>query len=87
MKECIRPREKIYVKSFSGATIADMHDYSKPDMISLHSGTNDLKSTKSPEEIANDIIKLALDTKTDVNEVVASGIISRDDELNEKGLR
>ena len=91
MKECIKPRDKIYVKSFSGATIADMCDYSKPaqkhepDMILLHSGTNDLKFTKSPEEISNEIIKLALDMKTDANEVIVSGIITRDDEFNEKG--
>ena len=87
MKECIKPRKEIYVTSFSGAIIADMHDCSIPDMIILHSGTNDLKSTKSREEIANDIIKLTLDTKTHVNEVVVSGIISKDDKLNEKGVK
>ena len=58
-----------------------MCDYSKPaqkhepDMILLHSGTNNLKFTKSPEEISNEIIKLALDMKTDANEVIVSGII------------
>ena len=30
MKQCMKPREKIYVKTFSGATVADMDDYSKP---------------------------------------------------------
>ena len=89
----MKPREKIYVKTFSGATVADMDDYSKPtqkhklDVIILHAGTNDLKLTKSPEDISDDIIKLALDMKTDVNEVIVSGIIKRDDEHNEKGRK
>ena len=57
-------------------------------MIILHAGTNDFKLTKSPEEIiSNDIIKLALGMKTDVNEVIVSGIITRDDEHNEKGRK
>ena len=70
-----------------------MCDYSKPaqkhepDMILLHSGTNDLKFTKSPEEISNEIIKLALDMKTDANEMFVGGIITRDDEFNEKGRK
>ena len=93
MKRCMKPREQIYVQTFTGATVADMDDYAKPtqkhkpDVIILHTGTNDLKLTKSPEEISNDIIKLALDMKTDVNEIIVSGIVTRDDEHNEKGRK
>ena len=94
MKECIKSREKkFYIKSFSGATIADMTDYSKPtqkynpDLIFLHSCTNDLKLPKDPEEISNEIIKLALNMKTDTNDVTVSGITIRDDEFNEKGQK
>ena len=55
MKQCMKPREKVYIKTFSGATVADMYDYSKPtkkhkpDVIILHAGTNDLKLTNSPD--------------------------------------
>ena len=54
-----------------------MHDYVKPslkfksDLFILHCGTNDLKSEKPPEVIANEIVKLA-------------AITSRRDELNQK---
>ena len=58
-----------------------------PDLIILHIGTNDLKSIKSPEEISDDIIKLALHVKTDEKEIIVSGIVCRDDELNEKGQK
>ena len=56
---------KIYVKSFSGATTADMEDYMKPsvrkspDHFILHVGTNDLSANKSPLQTANEIINLA----------------------------
>ena len=69
MKECVPSREKICVKT--GLNL-------------LHSGTNDLKSTKPQNEISNDIIKLAIDMKTDGNGMVVSGIIPRDYEFNEK---
>ena len=86
-------QEKIYVKAFPGASTADMLDYSKPskrhksDLFILHIGSNDLRSTKSPEEIATGIINLALDLKTDENDVVISRIICRNDELNEKAIK
>ena len=68
-----------------------MDDYSKPkrhkpDVIILHAGTNDLKLTKSPKGNF-EIIILALGMKTDVNEVIVSGIVTRDDERNEKGRK
>ena len=50
-------------------------------------GTNDLRSEKSPEDIAEDIINLTRDIKTDENEVVVSGIVPRGDSLNEKATK
>ena len=93
MKRCMKPNEKIYVKSFSGAKIADMRDYAKPsqrynpDLFILHMGSNDLHSIKTPEEISDEIINVALEIKTDENEIVVSEIICRNDEHNQKGLK
>ena len=73
MKRCMKRGEKIYVKTFPRATTDCMKDYVKPsikhnpDFVILHTGTNDLKSTKSAMEISDEIIKLALDIKTDEN--------------------
>ena len=56
---------KIYVKTFSGATVSYMEDYVKPslrnppDHFILHVGTNDLSSEKSSMEIAKSMINLA----------------------------
>ena len=58
--------ENIFVKSFPGAKTSCMHDYVKPslkfksDLFILHCGTNDLKSEKHPEVIANEIVNLAV---------------------------
>ena len=52
------------VKSFLGAAIQNMVDYTKsfvrrkPDMVILHAGTNDLKSDQTLSDISNSIIKL-----------------------------
>ena len=87
------PNHKLFVKSFSGATVEEMGDYMKPslkfdpDHIIIHSGTNDLKSNKDAAEIATDIIKLANNAKTDTNAVTISGIIPRHDGLNEKATK
>ena len=68
-----------------------MSDYAKPtmkhepDFVILHTGTNDLKSANSPEVISDEIIKLALNLKTDNNDIAISGILPRNDDLNTKG--
>ena len=53
----------------------------------LHTGTNDLASSKTSQEIANSIINLACQLKTDSHDVSVSTIIVRGDDkkLNEKG--
>ena len=91
MKHKLPVNEKLYVKSFSGATIEDMVDYSKPtvrrkpDLIILHAGSNDLRGEKTPDNISADIMKLALELKTDTNDVMVSSLVSRADSLNAKG--
>ena len=85
--------DKLYVKSFSGATTSDMADYCKPtirrnpNIIILHARTNNLNTGNDPNSIASDIVKLALDMKTDVNEVNVSSLIARNDKLNDKALK
>ena len=57
----------------------------KNDLIILHCGTNDLRSIEKPNGIADEIIKLALDMKTEKNEPMISGIVPRRDHCNSKG--
>ena len=92
VRKSLNNNEKVYVKSFSGATTTHMKSYVIPskefenDLIILHCGTNDLRSTKSPTEIATEIYNLALDLKTTKNDVMISGIVPRRDKLNDKGM-
>ena len=64
MAKRIQSNCKIYVKTFSGATVSCMEDYMKPslrnppDHFILHVGTNDLSSEKCSMEIAESIINL-----------------------------
>ena len=45
----------------------------------LHTGTNDLKNIDTPEEIAREMLILAMTCKSDTNSVLKSGIVSRPD--------
>ena len=91
MKKNIPKGEKIFIKSFPGATTECMVDYIKPslkynpDLIILHTGVNDLRSKKSANVIADNIVNLACEVKTFSNDVVISGLIERNDDLNFKG--
>ena len=93
MKKAISSNDKVFIKSFPGAKIECMKDYVKhslkynPDLLIVHMGTNDLRTEKSPEDIAESIINLSLDIKTNENEVVVNGIVPRGDSLNEKGTK
>ena len=53
----------------------------KPDMIVLHTGTNDLKNNKTPSDIATEIIQLAKSIKNNGIEVAVSSQIPRGDKL------
>ena len=93
IKQQLGTGENIFVKSFPGAKTSCMHDYVKPslklksDLFILHCGTNDLKSEKSPEIIAKEILNLAAKMKQPDNEVMISSITSRRDKINQKKLQ
>ena len=93
MREALGRNEKIYIKTFPGATVQDMEHYIKPslkfknDLLIIHTGTNSLRSTKGAEDIANEIMNLAKSIKNETNEIMISGIIPRRDRLNTKGSK
>ena len=81
----------VKVRPFLSAKTIDMLDYIKPtkrdfnpDVYLLHVGTNDLSSSKSPEQISMDILNLANSLKLDNNTVIVSSIVPRDDENKKK---
>ena len=69
MAKKIQTNCKVFMKTFSGATVSCMEDYVKPslrnlpDHFILHVGTNDLSSDKSPHEIAEIDDKPGMSTK------------------------
>ena len=88
LSDKIDKKEKVIVKSFSGATIKCMRDHikpsisQKPDHVIIHAGTNDLPSNKSEEEIASSIIDLAQIVKHST--VAISALVFRDDKWCQK---
>ena len=77
------PNDKIYVKAFPGADIADMEHYVNPtmkrdpDVVIIHCGTNSLRNDDSAEQIASDITELAEKMRNESNEVLVSSLICR----------
>ena len=71
--------ERIFFKSFSGATIYCMNSHvcptikRDPGKIILHYGTNDLHSKATPKDIAEEIVDLGNSMKTKANKIVISG--------------
>ena len=59
----------------------------KPDMVFLHTRTNDLKSHQNPSDIANEIINLAKNIKNSGTEVSISSLIPRGNRLSEKEIK
>ena len=64
-----------------------MRHSNSPDNIILHTGTNDLRTIDTTEEITMGILNLAVTCKTDTNSVFVSGIVPRSDKLNEKASK
>ena len=60
-----------------------IRDY-KPDHVILHTGTNDFRSAKTASQIARSITELATSLKDNDNSVIVSGIVPRNDNLNNK---
>ena len=55
-----------------------------PNLVLIHVGTNDLRSAKDPNQIANGIINLATGVKRENNDVILSSIITRTDKFKDK---
>ena len=90
MTEATNGEEKIKVQSYSGATVDHMNSHAIPTMqrnpkkIILHCGTNDIRSSQSPEEIATEILDLASAMKTSKNTIYVSSLVQRGDQWNGK---
>ena len=93
MREALGGNDKIYIKTFSGATVHDMEYYIKPslryknNLLIIHTGTNSLRTATGAEDIANEIVNLAKSMKNESNEIMISGIILRRDRFDMKGLK
>ena len=80
----------ILVKPFPEARTKVMKHYVSPDLEKkpelgiLHTGTNDLKSVSSTEEIANENISLALSVKEKCHQIAVSGILPREYRFSKK---
>lgn len=97
-EKCGNHETNIFVKNFNGATTRDMYSYAqpsierKPNLILLHTGTNDLSSKingkeKTEVQIAEEIIDLAKSISDKGIEVVISGLITRGDRYESKRKR
>ena len=77
------------MKSFSGATLADMNDFvkpltrRKPDKLIMHVGTNDLKHSP-PRHIAESIVNLVtnINDESPETKVGISTLLIRNDDNN-----
>ena len=80
MSERIKTNCKIHVKAFAGAITVCWKDFMKlsprmfPDRFVLPIGTGDLTSNKLSQEIANSIINLGCQLKTESHDVSLSSI-------------
>ena len=86
-------RHKFFVKvrPFTGAKVSGMVDHvkptirdDKPDHVILHTGTNDLRSEKTANQIARSITEPAMSLRDNDNSVIVSNIIPRNENLNNK---
>ena len=93
LKNKLKKSDKLYVQSYRGAKTSAMKFHAEAskefdnDVYVLHCGTNDLKIDKSPEDIAKSIIEIGIKLKSHENDVYVSSILTRGDELNEKGCK
>ena len=81
----------IKLRQFSGAKTSCMKVYIKPiireknpEHIVLQIGINDLNSSKTPAEIAEEIVDLAYLVKTNSNNISTPGLVPQADKFNNK---
>ena len=82
---------EIYGRSFLGAKVNCMKDYVKPcicenypEYVILHVGTNELNFELLLERIAKSIVDVAKNIKSEKRSVSISGVVLRNDDLNNK---
>ena len=87
-----RMKSSVAVKSIPCATTKGMKNHIKgylgdnsPDSVILHVGTNNLKNKESVEDIANDIMDIAIFIRNEKTNVFVSVLTVRNDRLNDKG--
>ena len=80
----------ILVKPFPRARAKAMKHYVSPDLeknldlVIMHTDTNDLKSAKPLQEIANEIISLALSVKEKDHQIAVLRIVPRGERFSKK---
>ena len=84
-------KSNVLVRSIPGASTNGMKHYIKgcledisPDALILYHGANNLKSGKTSEKIANDIVNLALTIQSEKTKVFISGLTISNDNLNKR---
>ena len=89
----IKYRKKVKIRSHPSGEISCLNDHIQPilrshdtEHVVLHIGTNDLKYEKTPVQICHEIIDLATKDRDKNIKVSISGIVQRNDGLNEKVL-
>ena len=93
LAKSIKHKKKVKVRTHPSAKTSCLSDHLKPVMrsdncehIIIHIGTNDLRSERTPVQISHDIINLAYAVRESQIKVSVSGLIQRNDDLNEKVL-
>ena len=87
-----RMKSSVAVKAIPGATAKGMKHHvkgclegSSPDSIILHVGTNNLKNKEPVQDIASDIMDVAISIRNEKTNVSEMGLTIRNDRLNDKG--
>ena len=83
-------KTKVQVSTFPGSTTLDMKDHinpilrKKPDKLTVHVGTNNLRGRETPTKCAEEIISLAKAIKSNLpmTTVAVSGLTTRTDNDN-----
>ena len=93
LAKSIGHKKAVKIRSHPSAQIRCLVDHIQPiirnndtEHVLLHIGTNDLKSEKTPVQICHDIIHLTSVIRDKGIKVSISGIIQRNDQLNNKVL-
>ena len=93
LEKFIKYWKKVKIRSHPSGEISCLNDHIQPilrshdaEHVVLHIGTNDLKYEKTPVQICHEIIDLATKVRDKNIKVSISGIVQRNDGLNEKVL-